>query len=106
MKMTPEIATMRIQRELAALEETLAEALEKAAGLTSTLARARTDTAAGLTTGHDVMMRMTSIQSGLLKVGAETGRVHQGLLKVGVELGYCDELCLGAATVQEVSKAA
>ena len=106
MKMTPEVATMRIQRELASLEGTIAEALEKAAGLTTTLAKARTDSSVGLTTGHDVLLRLTTIQSSLVKVGADTGRVHQGLLRVGQELGYVDELCIGAAGVKEVSRAA
>src|SRR5688572_12212566 len=98
MKMTPEIATMRIQRELTALEDLVSEGLEKAAGLTATLARARADTDAGLTTGHDVLLRLTSIQTGLLKVSGETARVHEGLLRIGQELGYLDERCFGLRT--------
>lgn len=95
MKMTPQIATMRIQRELSELEEIVSQGLEKAAGLTATLAKARADTDAGLTTGHDVLLRLASIQTSLLKVGGETARVHEGLLRVGQELGYLDERCFG-----------
>jgi hypothetical protein len=99
MKMTPQIATMRIQRELAALEDTLAEGLERAATLTATLARARADTHAGPATGHDLLLRLASVQSGLLKANGDTARVHEGLLQIGRELGYVDELChYGALT--------
>jgi hypothetical protein len=106
MRMTPEIATMRIQRELAALEETLADGLEKAASLTATLAKARADTSAGLTTGHDLLLRLTSVQTGLLKANAETARVHEGLLRIGREMGYVDELCHYGALPREVQQAA
>lgn len=100
MKMTPEIATMRIQRELAALEETLAVGLEKAASLTATLAKARMDTQVGVATGQDVLLRLTSIQSGLLKANGETARVHEGLLRIGQELGYLDERCYGMGSLE------
>ena len=106
MRMTPEVATMRIQRELAALEETLAEGLEKAASLTATLAKARADTRAGATTGHDLLLRLTSVQAGLLKANAETARVHQGLLRIGREMGYVDELCHFGALPRDVQQAA
>jgi hypothetical protein len=106
MKMTPQIATMRIQRELAALEETLAEGLERAASLTATMARARADTGAGLATGHDLLVRLAAVQSGLLKANADTARVHQGLLHLGRELGYVDELCHFGSLTRDASEAA
>jgi hypothetical protein len=106
MTMSPEVATMRIQRELAALEETLAEGLEKAASLTATLARARADTKAGAATGHELLLRLTSVQTGLLKANAETARVHEGLLRIGREMGYVDELCHFGALPREVQQAA
>lgn len=106
MKMTPEIAAVRIQRELAALEESLAQGLERAASLTATLARARADTDVGMTTGSDVLLRLTSVQTGLLKANTETARVHQGLLKIGRELGYLDERCHFGALESPVRRAA
>ena len=105
MSMTPEVATMRIQRDLVALEESLAEGLEKAATLTATLARARADTHAGSALGHDLLLRLTSVQAGLLKANAETARVHEGLLRIGRELGFMDEKCRYGALPQEVRAA-
>ena len=93
MKMSPEIAAVRIQRELAALEQSLAEGLERAASLTATLAKARSDTDVGVATGTDLLMRLASVQTGLIKANSETARVHQGLLQIGRELGYFDEFC-------------
>lgn len=106
MRMTPEVAAMRIQRELTALEETLAEGLERAAMLTATLAKARADTQVGATTGHDLLLRLTSVQSGLLKANAETARVHQGLLRIGREMGYVDEVCHFGALPRDAQQAA
>lgn len=106
MKMTPQIAAMRIRRELTELEETLAEGLERAASLTATLVRARADTSAGITTGQDLLMRLTAVQNGLLKANGDTARVHEGLLEIGRELGYVDELCKFAALEAEDREAA
>jgi hypothetical protein len=106
MTMTPEVATMRIQRELASLEATLAESLERAASLTATLARARADTKVGLATGHDVLLRLSAVQSGLLKASSDTVRAHEGLLRIGQEMGYADEACLTGSLPGDLNVAA
>jgi hypothetical protein len=93
MKMTPEVATMRIERELAALEESLTEGMERVAMLTATLVRARSDTNAGVATGHEVLLRLVSVQNSLLKANSDTARVHNGLLEIGRELGRVEEPC-------------
>lgn len=106
MKMTPEVATMRIQRELAALEEALAEGLEKAAGLTATLVKARADLNSSPALGHDLLLRLTAVQAGLLKANADTARVHEGLLRIGREMGRVDELCLFGSLPHELQQVA
>src|SRR5689334_16142633 len=84
----------------------ISEGLEKAASLTATLVRARADTKAGGAAGHELLLRLTSVQTGLLKANAETARVHEGLLRIGREMGYVDELCHYGALPREVQQAA
>ncbi|MET0251540.1 MAG: hypothetical protein ABW203_05110 [Novosphingobium sp.] len=91
--MTPQTASVRINRELAALEQKLAEGLEVAASLTATLVRARADTDTPAATGHELLLRLSNVQASLLKASGETSRVHTGLLNIGRELGIVDEYC-------------
>ncbi len=103
MTMTPQVASVRIQRELTELEQKIAEGLEMAANLTATLVRARADTAAGPAVGHDLLLRLSNVQSTLLKASGDTARVHSGLLEIGKEMGIVDEYCIGNLSVAETA---
>ena len=93
MTLNPQIGTLQIARELQELEQTLADALQRASNLTATMTRVRIETGHDIAVGHEPLMRATKLQGTLLTACAEAARVHSSARRIGRELGYLDEQC-------------
>jgi hypothetical protein len=89
MRMSKDVAQMRISRDLREAERAIDEALLKQSALLSTMIRARQDTGADPFTGHDALLRLSKSQLTLLSAGGELARVHSSLLRIQQDvLGY------------------
>ncbi len=82
MGMSPDVAQMRITRELKAAEEALDHALLRQSTLLATMIEARRDAGAGPFVGQDAMLRLTRSHQTLVSAGSDLARVHANLLKV------------------------
>lgn len=93
MTMTPEVATLRIVRQLADIERGIDELIARNAELMSTMALARINADATLATGHHAMMRVAAGQQHLIGYRSDLIRAHADLLKVGQERGGMADGC-------------
>lgn len=87
MTMTPEIAALRIVRDLKQLEDAIDAAIAAQCALGATLAQARIDTESDAVTGHVAMMRLAKAGQMLIAARADAIRAHEDLYKVGEERG-------------------
>ncbi len=83
MTMTPDIAQLRISRELAEAETSLNDALLKQAQLMATMVAARQGSGGSVSLGQDALMRLVKSQQTLLSAGGDLARVHNRLLEIG-----------------------
>lgn len=82
MGMSPNVAQMRIVRELRAAEEALDTALLRQSSLLSTMIEARRDTRSEPFLGQEALLRLTKSHQTLVTAGNDLARVHSNLLKV------------------------
>ena len=87
MTMTPEIAALRITRDLKQLENSIDAAIAAQCALGQTLAQARIDTKAEAVTGHVAMMRLAKAGQMLVSARADAIRAHEDLYKIAEERG-------------------
>ena len=85
MTMTPEVAALRITRDLQMLENSIDAAIAAQCALGQTLAQARIDTKADAVTGHVAMMRLAKAGQMLISARADAIRAHEDLYKVAEE---------------------
>jgi hypothetical protein len=85
--MTPEVAALRIVRDLKQLEDAIDAAIAAQCALGATLAQARIDTESPAVTGHVAMMRLAKAGQMLISARADAIRAHEDLYKVGEERG-------------------
>ena len=85
MTMTPEIAALRIARDLKQLEDVIDTAIAAQCALGATLAQARIETNSPAVTGHVAMMRLAKVGQMLIAARADAIRAHEELYKVGEE---------------------
>jgi hypothetical protein len=85
--MTPEVAALRIVRDLKQLEDAIDAAIAAQCALGVTLAQTRIDTEVPAVTGHVAMMRLAKAGQMLIAARADTIRAHEDLYKVGEERG-------------------
>lgn len=91
MTMTPEIAQLRIVRELREAEAALDNALLKQSILLSTMVEARQATQSGPFVGQEALIRLSKSQHTLVTAANDMARVHANLLQVQHEvLGWED----------------
>lgn len=86
MSMTPNIAQIRISRELAEAEVSLNDALLKQAQLMATMVAARQASGGSVSLGQDALLRLVKSQQTLLSAGGDLARVHQRLLEIGKDM--------------------
>ncbi len=86
MGMSPDIAQMRITRELRAAEEALDNALLRQSTLLATMIEARRETDAGPFAGQEALLRLTKSHQTLVSAGSDLARVHANLLQVQGEV--------------------
>lgn len=87
MTMTPEVAALRIIRDLKQFENTIDAAIAAQCALGATLAQARIDTESPAVTGHVAMMRLAKAGQMLIAARADAIRAHEDLYKVSEERG-------------------
>lgn len=87
MTMTPEVAALRIVRDLKQLEDAIDAAIAAQCTLGATLAQARIDTESPAVTGQVAMMRLAKAGQMLIAARADAIRAHEDLYKVGEERG-------------------
>ena len=80
--MTPEIASMRIGRNIKSVEDDLDELLAKAGELLAELARARVATIGAAVHGQRPMARVAAMQKSLIEARSEIVRAHNDLSKL------------------------
>lgn len=89
MKMSFDVAQLRIVRELREAEDALDNALLRQSSLLTTMIEARRSTSSSPYTGQEALLRLTKSQQTLVSAGNELARVHSNLLKVQHDvLGY------------------
>lgn len=86
--MTPDIAALRIARDLKQFEDALDTAIAAQCALGATLAQARIDTDTPLVVGHVALMRLAKAGQTLIAARADAIRAHEELHKVAEE--RCD----------------
>jgi hypothetical protein len=86
--MTPDIAALRIARDLKQFEDALDTALAAQCALGATLAQARIDTDTPMVVGHVALMRLVKAGQTLIAARADAIRAHEELYKVAEE--RCD----------------
>lgn len=90
MAMSPEIAQLRISRDLEEAEQALDTAILKQSSLMTTMIVARRDTGQNPFTGQATLMRLAKSTQTLVTAGGELARVHGGLLEIGRERGVIE----------------
>jgi hypothetical protein len=83
MSMTPNIAAMRIIRDLHTSEHELDQAMASSATLLSTMMQSRIETESPIAMGQVAVMRLVRALSALGEARGELVRTHGELLKVG-----------------------
>jgi len=104
MKMTTDIARLRIARKIQATEAALDHALTLQSELFATMIEARRETGSGPAIGQDTLLRLAKVQQTLLDAGGDLARVHGRLLEISVEKGV-DAGCPPAAATHDASPA-
>lgn len=83
MTMTPQIASLRIARDLAVSELEIDRAVESSATLLATMVRARIETGATPETGQVAMMKIVRALSALTDARKDVIQTHSELRKIG-----------------------
>ena len=91
MTMTPEVATLRISRDLKDLEASLNETLHLQAALFKTMISARIETGGNPFIGQQALLRLSKTQESLLDASNNLARVHEQLLTVQEDVTGADE---------------
>ncbi len=91
MKMSHDVAQMRIVRELRDAEEALDNALLRQSSLLTTMVEARRATGSNPFVGQEALLRLSKSQQTLLTAGGDLARVHANLLTIQADvLGFED----------------
>ena len=106
MTMTPEVASLRIVRDLKQFEDTIDAAIAAQCALGATLAQARIDTDSPAVTGHVAMMRLAKAGQMLIAARSDAIRAHEDLFKVGEERGDIVSTPKPSAALDRFSEAA
>ena len=94
MLMTPNIAAMRIIRELNTSELELDQAIASSATLLATMIQSRIETESPMAVGQAAVMRLVRSLSALSDARTDLVRTHAELLHVGQERGaLMDDAC-------------
>jgi hypothetical protein len=87
MSMSPQVATMRLARDLTSSELEIDRALESSATLLATMARARVETGAPGDTGQIAIMKLVRALSSICDARKDIIQTHAELRKIGQERG-------------------
>lgn len=80
--MTPEIAALRIGRDLSATEDGIDSALAQAGALIAALTTARIETGSSALTGHRAIARVAAAQTKLVDARQDLIRAHEDLRRI------------------------
>jgi hypothetical protein len=85
--MTPQVAALRISRQLNSVENRFDQLLSEHAGLTALLAQSRVDASEPFGNGQAALGRMSKSLEALITARGDVARVHTELERIGQERG-------------------